>query len=283
MIQFVKKEGEKFNEANNAMAENSYVVNNVMHSIFKTVTVELNGQVFSSLPLYHYKAYFENLLNVDKNCTEKVKSEGWYLDTADKFEDISDANLGAKFRRISSVYQKMFSNENVNEHNVTLFSNEDTDRFNNTLSEFTNTLTPPLVLKPLGKWRVGMSDVTHSHNLKRAFKGVDDTIQFPTFLANKMVKFYTVPHFGAIFTKAPFIYTDSYFHQFLNFRDGFQEFKLPKPKKGEKKAEEFLLNLEMNEEDLRKISRSADIEQGGESGGRGKRSVQIQNTNQGGW
>ncbi len=68
----------------------------------------MNGQVVSSLPLYHYKAYFENLLNVDKNCTEKVASEGWYLDTADKFEDISDANLGAKFRRAKTYNSKLY-------------------------------------------------------------------------------------------------------------------------------------------------------------------------------
>jgi hypothetical protein len=181
----------------------------------------------------------------------------------------------------------MLSNENVNEHNVTLFSNEDTDRFNNTLSEFTNTLTPPLVLKPLGKWRVGMSDVTHSHNLKRAFRRGDDVIQFPQFLAGREVKFYAVPHFAELFAKASFIYTDSYFHPFLNFEKmlnfpvGFQDFNPPKQKEGEPKAQVFLLNLEMDEEDLRKISRSADVEQGG-NGGRSRRSIPIQNTNQGG-
>jgi hypothetical protein len=50
------------------------------------------------------------------------------------------------------------SNENVHEHHVTLFSNSDLYHFNNTPTGFTNTLTPPLILKPLGKWRVGMSD-----------------------------------------------------------------------------------------------------------------------------
>jgi hypothetical protein len=177
------------------------------------------------------------------------------------------------------------SNENVHEHHVTLFSNSDTDHFNNTLTGFTNTLTPPLVLKPLGKWRVGMLDVTHSYNLKRGFKKDDDAIKFPQFLAKKEVKFYTVPHFGAMFAKAPFIYTDSYFHQFLNFEkmlnfpDDFGDFKPPEQKKGEVKAEKFLLNLEMDEEDLRKISRSADIEQEDGSSGRSRRSVQIQNAN----
>jgi hypothetical protein len=108
LIQIVKKGGEKFNEANNAMAENPFVVNNLMHSIFKSTTVEMNGQVVSNLPLYHYKAYIENLVNVDKNCVDKAASEGWYMDAPDKFDDISEANAGAKSRKGKTYNSKTY-------------------------------------------------------------------------------------------------------------------------------------------------------------------------------
>jgi hypothetical protein len=98
------EKGEKYAETAPNRVENPYVCNNMLHSIFKTVNVDLNGQNVSTSSLYSYQAYFENLLNYEKSCAEtRLAAEGFYLDTPSKFDDIAGLNVGAK-KRMDTYY-----------------------------------------------------------------------------------------------------------------------------------------------------------------------------------
>ena len=71
----------KKNDANNvAAADNLFPVNNLAHSLFKKISVRLNGTLISpQTDTYHYKAYLETLLNYDRLDGETVlKPQGWY-------------------------------------------------------------------------------------------------------------------------------------------------------------------------------------------------------------
>jgi hypothetical protein len=90
-------------------------------------------------------------------------------------------------------------------------------------------LTPPLHLKPLGKWRVGLLDLTHSFILQPGYSEEDDSVTFPDSVKGKKTNFYAMSHYVAMLAKNPSIYTDSYFHEFLdferlaNFPNGFDD------------------------------------------------------------
>ena len=48
-------------------ADNLFPVNNLAHSLFKQISVRLNGTLNSrQTDMYHYKAYLETLLNYDR-------------------------------------------------------------------------------------------------------------------------------------------------------------------------------------------------------------------------
>ena len=73
-------------------------VNNLLHSLFEQVTVELNNTlVENSNSCYAYRAYMETLLNANKEYKETVLQAGnaWYKDSGD-FEalTISETNPG---------------------------------------------------------------------------------------------------------------------------------------------------------------------------------------------
>ncbi|XP_037926237.1 uncharacterized protein LOC119661110 [Hermetia illucens] len=78
------------------------VVNNVLHSLFRQCTIQLNGRPIAEIDYnYQYRAYIENLLNYGKNTAEThLESVGWYLDENEM--DIvesgkpSDSNQGYK-------------------------------------------------------------------------------------------------------------------------------------------------------------------------------------------
>ena len=60
--------------ANTVAAEDTYLVNNIAHSLFKQINVRLNGTLISpQTDTYHYKAYFETLLNFNI-----LKPQGWF-------------------------------------------------------------------------------------------------------------------------------------------------------------------------------------------------------------
>ena len=60
--------------------ETLYPVNNLAHSIIKQIDMHLNGTLISpQSDTYHYKAYFERLLNFDRQDGETVLAPaGWF-------------------------------------------------------------------------------------------------------------------------------------------------------------------------------------------------------------
>ena len=71
----------KKNDANNVAAtDNLFPVNSLAHSLFKQISVRLNGTLISpQTDTYHYKAYLETLLNYGREDGETVlKPQGWH-------------------------------------------------------------------------------------------------------------------------------------------------------------------------------------------------------------
>ena len=64
---------------NTVAAEHTYLVNNIAHTLFKQISVRLNGTLISpQTDTYHYKAYFETLFNYDRDDGETIlKPQGW--------------------------------------------------------------------------------------------------------------------------------------------------------------------------------------------------------------
>ena len=55
------------------VGDHSFLVNNIAHSIFKQISVQLNGTFISpQTDTYHYKAYIETLLNYNRDDGETV-------------------------------------------------------------------------------------------------------------------------------------------------------------------------------------------------------------------
>ena len=72
------------------------VINNILHSFFSQVEVSLNGKGIShNSPNYHFRCYLENLLNYSQQAKDTwLKSEGWYSDTKDRLDLVTNAALG---------------------------------------------------------------------------------------------------------------------------------------------------------------------------------------------
>ena len=68
------------NGDNIAEATRLWPTNNLAHTIFKQISVRLNGTLISpQTDTYHYKAYLEALLNYNRDDGETVlKPQGWY-------------------------------------------------------------------------------------------------------------------------------------------------------------------------------------------------------------
>ena len=78
---FTMELGLKKSDGNNLVAnETLFPVNNLAHSIIKQIDLHLNGTLISpQSDTYHYKAYFERLLNYDREDGETVlKPAGWF-------------------------------------------------------------------------------------------------------------------------------------------------------------------------------------------------------------
>ena len=62
-----------------AAAENTFLVNNIAHSLFKQISVRLNNTLISpQTDTYHLKAYLETLLNYNRDDGETIlKPQGW--------------------------------------------------------------------------------------------------------------------------------------------------------------------------------------------------------------
>lgn len=64
-----------------ASAGKTGVVNNLLHSLFRQCTVTLNNVQVSQDNDYHYKAFFQTLLNYGKDASSThLATTGWYLD-----------------------------------------------------------------------------------------------------------------------------------------------------------------------------------------------------------
>ncbi|KAL9982831.1 hypothetical protein ACROYT_G004940 [Oculina patagonica] len=70
----------KDNDENVAAADKLWPVNNLAHSLFKQISVRLNGTLISpQTDTYHYRAFLETLLNYDRRDGETIlKPQGWY-------------------------------------------------------------------------------------------------------------------------------------------------------------------------------------------------------------
>ena len=60
--------------------DKSFLINNIAHSIFKQISVRLNGTLISpQTDTYHYKAYIETLLNYNRDDGDTIlKPQGWF-------------------------------------------------------------------------------------------------------------------------------------------------------------------------------------------------------------
>ena len=74
--------------------------NLLLHTLFKEVTVQLNGKtVTDPSNMYGYRAYLETLVNFNSD-TQKYRliTEGWDKDTGSRMDRIDDENKGAQRR-----------------------------------------------------------------------------------------------------------------------------------------------------------------------------------------
>lgn len=75
-------------------------INNVLHSLFKDVSVKFNKKIVSQTDNYHYKAYIEKVLNRSSEEIESsLQTDGFVKDTAGHFDGGIDTNLGLKTRK----------------------------------------------------------------------------------------------------------------------------------------------------------------------------------------
>lgn len=74
-----------------------YPVNNLLHSMFRQITLYLNGrQIGQNTQNYAYRAYIENLLNYSlESSNQHLDGTVFKLDTAGEFENFDSTNLGS--------------------------------------------------------------------------------------------------------------------------------------------------------------------------------------------
>lgn len=105
-LQVVKSDGTEFQAKDE---KQPVLINNMLHSIFKGVTVELNGQIVSNTQFYHYKSYFENLLNYQKaRATSLMEIQGFYLDVAGEMDNLEGSRQSRTVNsRARDLYGKL--------------------------------------------------------------------------------------------------------------------------------------------------------------------------------
>ena len=89
--------------------DKSFLVNNIAHSIFKQITVRLNGTLISpQMDTYHYKAYIETLLNYSRDDGNTIlMPQGWFnaIDLPDTLSTDQLNTDHASFKAMSNKYQ----------------------------------------------------------------------------------------------------------------------------------------------------------------------------------
>lgn len=110
-VQFLKKDGTMFDENDD---DQPALINYPLNSIFKQVSISLNGKIISSMDGHHgYRSYIETLLNLSKESQEThLKSTGWTdemsdLDNIASNEGIVERRTMMKNSKILELYGKL--------------------------------------------------------------------------------------------------------------------------------------------------------------------------------
>lgn len=104
-------------------------INNVLHSLFKNVTVFMNGKIVSNLDYYNLKAYIDTITNYSKHaCETQFKAAGFYKDVAGQIDNSGSGNTSHTKRKtftndgaIYDLYGRV--NVDVFNHNRLLMNN----------------------------------------------------------------------------------------------------------------------------------------------------------------
>lgn len=118
------------NEKGDAVDSSPGVVNNLLHSLFRNCTIYLNNKAISqSDNNYHYRAYFEKILNYGKDAASThLETTGWNLDTGDMNslegvqikKRIKMYKNGAKVELMGKIHGDMFNQSRLLLNNVDL-------------------------------------------------------------------------------------------------------------------------------------------------------------------
>lgn len=104
-------------------------INNVLHSLFKNVTVFMNGKIVSNLDYYNLKAYIDTITNYSNEaCTTQFESVGFHKDVAGHLDNAGTSNSSytkrKSFTNDGAIYD-LYGRANVDvfNHNRLLMNN----------------------------------------------------------------------------------------------------------------------------------------------------------------
>ena len=95
--------------SNLAAGENVSTVNNIFNSLWSSVNTQLNGTEITdpSSRWYAYKSYFENNLSYSSSSKDNIlSSRGYFKDTPEKFDDVSNATLNTGFNDRKKLFEE---------------------------------------------------------------------------------------------------------------------------------------------------------------------------------
>lgn len=127
----VKIESKQIKDEKGQLVESSPgVVNNLLHSLFRNCTIYLNNKSISqSDNNYHYRSYFEKILNYGKDAASThLETTGWNLDTGD-MDSLEGVEVkkrvkmyknGAKVELMGKIHADMFNQSRLLLNNVDL-------------------------------------------------------------------------------------------------------------------------------------------------------------------
>ena len=95
--------------SNLAAGENVSTVNNIFNSLWSSVNTQLNGTEITdpSSRWYAYKSYFENNLSYSSSSKDNIlSSRGYFKDTPEKFDDVSNVTLNTGFNDRKKLFEE---------------------------------------------------------------------------------------------------------------------------------------------------------------------------------
>lgn len=104
-------------------------INNVLHSLFKNVTVFINGQIVSNLDYYNLKAYIDTITNYSSHAlATQFETAGFYKDVAKHLDNAGTSNTSYTKRKTFTNDGKIYDlcgrvNVDVFNHNRLLMNN----------------------------------------------------------------------------------------------------------------------------------------------------------------